>query len=308
MYIKFQDALFSVLLFIITSLAMIFLPACLNQDNIKKFTLPPAISGATYVGDQVCQTCHEEIMNQFRSSIHGSIADFEVKPANVPRGCESCHGPGSHHCESSDPTLIFSFKAKALEAEQTSAICLQCHNSRNLMKWPSSSHALNSITCINCHRLHQQRGGHNLQQAEPLLCYTCHQSIKAKVNMNSHHPIRERKMKCGDCHNPHGGERNLNNEERTPYDLCLKCHADKQGLFTYEHPPVVESCIICHESHGAIVDNLLKKQEPYLCLECHRLHAFSKHPDLGGIVGSRCTRCHSEVHGSNTSPLLGISI
>ena len=152
---------------------------------------------------------------------------------------------------------------------------------------------------------------------EPQLCYQCHQDIRAKVNYPSHHPIREGKMKCTDCHNMHGTSvNNLKTEERTR-DLCLKCHADKQGPYTYQHPPVEEDCTICHDPHGTVADNLLKQNEPFLCLQCHHLHFHTVFyspvngqnrmiPNPHGsqmAMGTRCTQCHSQIHGSDLPSL-----
>jgi predicted CXXCH cytochrome family protein len=36
-------------------------------------------------------------------------------------------------------------------------------------------------------------------------CLTCHQTQRAQMSLPYHHPLREGKMGCVDCHNPHGG-------------------------------------------------------------------------------------------------------
>jgi DmsE family decaheme c-type cytochrome len=92
-----------------------------------------------------------------------------------------------------------------------------------------------------------------------------------EMSLPSHHPIREGKMSCSDCHDPHGQrEGNLNAESLNL--TCYKCHADKQGPFAYEHPPVTENCNICHEPHGTVTNNLLKQPATFLCLRCHTGH------------------------------------
>ena len=48
-------------------------------------------------------------------------------------------------------------------------------------------------------------------------------------------------MVCSDCHDPHGQETG-NLKEATINLLCYKCHAEKQGPFAFEHPPVRENC------------------------------------------------------------------
>ncbi len=41
-------------------------------------------------------------------------------------------------------------------------------------------------------------------------------------------------------------------KEATVNLTCFKCHSSKQGPFVYEHPPVAENCMICHNPHGTV--------------------------------------------------------
>ena len=63
-----------------------------------------------------------------------------------------------------------------------------------------------------------------------------------------------------------------NLKEATINLVCYKCHAEKQGPFAFEHPPVRENCCICHNPHGAVANNLLKQPATFLCLRCHAGH------------------------------------
>ncbi len=146
----------------------------------------------------------------------------------------------------------------------------------------------------------------------------------AKSNFPSHHPVKEGKMSCGDCHNPHG---ELNTAERTN-DLCLDCHSRYQGPFVFGHAPVEDDCTICHDPHGSVANNLLVQNEPFLCLQCHEGHfhllrkgnvpdatsdaatiAANPHGAEGFQMsfGTKCTTCHAVVHGSDSpsQPLNG---
>jgi len=63
----------------------------------------------------------------------------------------------------------------------------------------------------------------------------------------SRHPIREGRMSCSSCHESHGaGNKPVKSTERVN-DLCLSCHAKYQGPFVFEHSPVEESCLTCHD-------------------------------------------------------------
>jgi len=140
---------------------------------------------------------------------------------------------------------------------------------------------------------------------EPDACYQCHPQIFGKNALPSHHPIKEGKMVCSDCHDAHGQlEGNLLADRVN--DLCWKCHAEKQGPFAFEHPPVTENCGYCHEPHGTVANNLLKQPTVMLCLRCHSGH--KGHHGGANVDGhsinqagfyTDCTQCHAQIHGSD---------
>ncbi|RKY45397.1 MAG: cytochrome C [Candidatus Omnitrophota bacterium] len=309
------------------SLILIFSFICACKSGVMRSKAPaPTIPGASYVGDETCLGCHEDanpdLMAAYKHSIHAAIADFETTPYGVQKGCEACHGPGSIHAEGGDPASIINLKK--VTPDEASAICLKCHKSGALMKWQGSEHSLNGVSCIECHKIHQARSAiqrakapssawerkvvrpHALIKAEPDLCYKCHKEIQTRLNYTSHHPVREGKMVCSECHEPHGSPRLIKTEGRTINDACFTCHPQYQGPFAYEHDPVVEDCTICHEPHGTVVNNLLKKTEPFLCLQCHHIHSpISSDESVKQVVGRKCSYCHPEIHGSNAAPHLG---
>jgi len=280
----------------------------------------PFRANAEYVGTDTCTGCHQDqnpaLVNGFSATAHGGLT-------RIANGCESCHGPGSLHAEDGDSKLIFSF---AHGQKGISAVCMNCHDS-DVMNWESGEHALADVNCTDCHRIHQpraelnqsgvsrisgkQRGNHpaSLKARDPELCLNCHNTVAAKMNLMSHHPIKEGKMTCGSCHNPHGSDSEfmLKNNGRDINDLCLSCHPQYQGPFVYEHEAVVESCTICHDPHGSVVDNLLVKTEPFLCYQCHPIHTSIRvHRDVQAAAGAKCSYCHPQVHGSNMAPGLGV--
>ena len=139
------------------------------------------------------------------------------------------------------------------------------------------------------------------RSAVPYLCYTCHKDKQVQSQMPSHHPIQEGKVKCTDCHNPHGGPQRMLRAESIN-ETCFRCHAEKLGPFTFEHPPVTEDCTICHAPHGSVNNNLLVQSEPFLCLKCHAgQHAGSRREDPATFATyyTNCLDCHTQIHGSD---------
>ena len=258
----------------------------------------PIIEGAFYTGTDSCVPCHDDIYVHYKQTVHSRLDRSEIQ--GFVKGCETCHGPGSLHVQAkggSDNILNFS----RLSAAQSSEICLECHRGAPVMNWRANSHLLNDVGCNECHKSHKVSGAKMVYLGDPDICFTCHHEKRAQQMLPSHHPIKEKKMKCGSCHENHGTENN-NLKGETLNDVCSDCHAEYQGPFTFEHDPVVEDCSICHEPHGTIANNLLKQNQPFLCLRCHRGHSENReagvHPASSALLTS-CTQCHSKVHGSD---------
>jgi DmsE family decaheme c-type cytochrome len=91
--------------------------------------------------------------------------------------------------------------------------------------------------------------------------------------------------------------------------LCYKCHADKRGPFLWEHPPVEENCLTCHNPHGTKAAKLLTEKVPNLCQDCHdeQRHPGVPYDANNTFIGTSpsnklyaraCLNCHSVIHGS----------
>jgi len=138
----------------------------------------------------------------------------------------------------------------------------------------------------------------------------------------SHHPVREGKMECSSCHNPHEGNRPKMLKAETVSELCYQCHTEKRGPFLFEHAPVREDCVSCHDAHGSNHNRMLTQKVPALCYSCHftgsghfgsgdkfsteqgvttaPAGAPSGYPTTNSrFVGKSCIMCHINIHGSN---------
>jgi len=290
-----------------------------------------SVKGDTkYVGSETCKGCHEDSYASYLKSVHGKKA-ISTSPART-EGCESCHGPGAQHAEKGGGkgVAIFTF-GKKVDPKEKSAKCLSCHEeSKRLAFWNMNKHKKAGNACDDCHSVH--KGVDKLLVArEPDLCFKCHQGVRAQTNKQSRHPVNEKfvshqKLTCSSCHDTMGSfvaepvgsfstrigtgtDKMLRADSLN--ELCYKCHADKRGPFLWEHPPVEENCLICHEAHGSNHSKLLNRKVPLICQSCHitghpsspytQLHSFTGPATSGKnrFFGRSCLHCHTNVHGSN---------
>ena len=252
----------------------------------------PAISAPGYVGMNTCLQCHAEVVAAFKSTPHMASA----------KGCEGCHGPGKDHSESGEKTKIKSFTA--MSALDSSSTCMECHNKDNQKHWVGSTHDSRRMACTTCHDPHPKAGVVNkalLKQPQLVLCTSCHLQKKAQLVRPGHMPVREGKLECTSCHNPHGTTNDKMLLQTSINQNCYSCHAEKRGPFLWEHAPVRENCLNCHDPHGSINEKMLKVKAPLLCQQCHQT---SSHPGPAYPAQSRyafnqgCLHCHVSIHGS----------
>jgi DmsE family decaheme c-type cytochrome len=267
----------------------------------------------SYAGSETCMECHEDYYASYMKNRHAVQADPRTPAAGL--GCEACHGPGAAHAESEGEEPIRSLKAdEDRPAEEKDAACLQCHGNGKQALWRGSEHQSRNLSCSSCHNIHNNFPSNLIAGSEAETCAQCHQNIKAQMLRQSHHPLREGKMRCADCHNSHGTVADKLIDAPSVRQKCFECHAHLRGPFLWEHPSVTEDCLTCHMPHGSIHSELLKAKAPFLCQRCH---ANVGHPGElaarssadGGqsvyralnnrVFYRACLNCHVAIHGTN---------
>ncbi len=292
-----------------------------HSDKSEQFAASPhgrlkdfELGGAT----GRCESCHGPASKHIDAGGDANLINGfkDVEARQTTRACTACHG---------DNTAM---SWKGSEHQMAGITCTNCHTIHQARRITTPmSRPLEGANPMRISRQTAPPPRASLKKAEPDLCYDCHREKRAQMNMTSHHPVREGRMTCSSCHNTHGGQTShlLKNSE-SEKAFCTNCHPSKQGPFVFEHAAVEEGCNVCHQPHGTVADNLLKQNEPYVCLQCHEAHFHlgregattpvytatggSTNPNgLAGwrkAFGSKCTQCHSQIHGSDL-PSQGIT-
>lgn len=287
-------------------------------------------------GDAVCTRCHDETevypVLAIGKTKHGVIADSRVGT------CMSCHGESATHVnkpeevvERPKPDRTFSGQLLVAPADdrvdryfgqagrrtstpvaERNTPCLECHQGGKRIHWQGSLHESREVACTSCHTIHthQDKVRDKLTQGE--VCYTCHKEQRAQMSRPSRHPVKEGKMACSDCHNPHGSAGVKMMVRDTVVDTCYTCHMEKRGPFIWNHQPVTEDCSTCHNPHGTTVANLLKSRPPFLCQQCHEatshrggipsttVGGFTSSSQRGATLARGCLNCHTNIHGGSS--------
>ena len=281
------------------------------QQPAKPATPAAAPADSNYVGAETCKACHVEAFDKFSKTRMGRIFLFQARNPNEANACETCHGPGKAHVDAGGGKgkggLITFAKNDKTPVEKRNQVCLSCHTKGARLFWQGSAHESRDVACTNCHKVMEPVPAKAQLAKETKIetCGTCHLQKRAQTMRSSHMPIREGKITCTSCHNPHGTVTPSLLKEASVPDTCFTCHAEKRGPFLWSHQPVVESCANCHDPHGSNYEAMLKLARPRLCQQCHTAPQHPSRPygrDGGSekfLVGRSCNDCHSVIHGSN---------
>ncbi|MGB8398909.1 MAG: DmsE family decaheme c-type cytochrome [Bradyrhizobium sp.] len=208
--------------------------------------------------------------------------------------------------DGSSPGGIVSFRKNdpSRKVEDNNAICLGCHERGDRTYWNGSTHETRGVACTECHTVMRpiSRKFALKTEVEMETCFQCHKDRRAQIFRSAHMPLREGKITCSNCHNPHGSATEAMLKENSINDNCYKCHAEKRGPFLFEHAPVRENCLSCHDPHGSNTEHMLKVSRPRLCAECHGFGhgALTAGPRAVETFGRACQNCHTAIHGSNS--------
>ncbi|MFA6564397.1 MAG: cytochrome c3 family protein [Verrucomicrobiia bacterium] len=218
--------------------------------------------------------------------------------------------------------------------------CQPCHE-KEVRDFKFAAHARVAIPdgkgkregqgCESCHgpgSLHVEAGGERGKfiinpTKNPEACFQCHLDKQAEFSLPYHHPVKEGRMNCTTCHNPHGHDIKLGKGQVVGRlnENCSQCHREQTRPHVFAHAALREGCTTCHAVHGSINSKMLVQRDNNLCLKCHA--QVGANPAGGNPVrplligggnhnssaGSRLAQgncwnagCHTAVHGSNLNP------
>ena len=273
-----------------------------------------ALEDKQYVGVERCLLCHQQSATEWNHTVHAKIFSRYPRDEIEARSCEACHGPGSEHWlnPAKKDSIVKFTEGSATPVAEQNAMCLDCHTGGGRIHWVGSAHEDSEVACADCHNPMAKYSATGLLTNSGIseTCYGCHTEQRAQFDRRSHMPLREGKISCVDCHNPHGGTTDPLLKTDTVNETCYQCHAEKRGPFLFEHAPVRESCLNCHTPHGSNHEKLLVTARPVLCQQCHTSvgHmndlftrgslATGARPDVR-VIGRSCQNCHAQIHGSN---------
>jgi DmsE family decaheme c-type cytochrome len=142
--------------------------------------------------NQVCASCHQDIMAKFNRRSHMPLPEGQI-------ACTDCHNP---HGSITKPLL---------KTDTVNETCFSCHAEK---RGPFIfEHAPVAENCLNCHDPHGSNQENLLVLPVPMLCQQCH--------TNDRHP--------NDLQTRQSTRNGLVPDERVMERGCLNCHSNIHG-------------------------------------------------------------------------------
>lgn len=205
------------------------------------------ISHPSMYADEKCGSCHQEIVNNFKTSIHNGTGqkrkvtmrsglsgpqDFDQLPQHQIEGynsnCATCHGTCGN-CHIVRPLAGGGGLAKGHMFNKTPDMvtgCVVCHSSRGGHAYlgvaagtqPDVHFSQNGFKCLDCHSGAEIHGdGHPVEQRYAYTklpkCEDCHTGIATN---NTYHSMHYNDFNCQVCHSQ-------------DYNNCGSCHVHGEG-------------------------------------------------------------------------------
>lgn len=171
----------------------------------------------------------------------GKRADLrELFVADLPVGCESCHGPGEAHSKKAMKGANIINPAKMTNVEARKMVCEQCHTRPQVSKHSPLAQDLRGYRLTLDYQDFAQYtrpawGKGNRQVSVDGKGRRDHQQdmdMRLSNAIRGDHSVHA-EMACFDCHDPHGvgnqGRRNATLKKASAVETCAECHRGQAG-------------------------------------------------------------------------------
>ena len=223
----------------------------------------------------ICLKCHSsESLMQWHGNMH-AMADV---------ACSDCH---MIH-QGAQPVY------KSLKQTEP-GLCYSCHQDYQAKASFPSHHPIKEgkMVCTSCHEAHGSAAKGLLKTDERPndLCLNCHARHQGPF-VFEHAPVQE---DCGICHDPHGSVADNLLKQSEPF-LCLQCHeshfhATRTGSSTWPGNTAFDGTALNGAVPAAGSQPTADTRVGFT--NSHGADAWAE------AFGTKCTVCHSKVHGSD---------
>jgi cytochrome b subunit of formate dehydrogenase len=274
-----------------------------------------------------CSICHAEVVNTYKTSIHGKLSD---RGDPIAPECNDCHG--THEIRGRRDTKSVTYPTNVPD------LCGNCHREGNkaamrytgdqrniLPNYTNSIHGKGLLEsglvvtamCTDCHTAHHTLPHDDPQSSVnpenvPMTCAKCHNGIYEQFTQSIHSPTvsesTKQLPKCEDCHSSHTISRT--DKEGFKLDVinqCGRCHEEVMGTyFETFHGKVSKlgytaaaKCYDCHGAHDVQPtynpkSRLSRQNIVATCGQCHE----GSHRQFAGYL------THATHHDRHKYPIL----
>ncbi len=282
---------------------------------------------ATITSKVDCSICHEQVVETYKTSTHGILAEKNDPVAPVCRDCHGTHNIMGHEDEKSPtyPTHVPELCGKCHREGNKAAVRYTGTQHNILENYTESAHGKGLLQsglvvtamCTDCHTAHHELPRDNPESSinhknVPATCGRCHNGIYEQFEQSIHSPLVSKTEQplpaCIDCHQSHTIIRTDSEGFKLGIiNQCGKCHEDvTKTYFETFHGKVSKlgytAAAKCYDCHGA--HNILPPYEPKSTLSranivktCGQCHPGSNRRFAGYLT-------HATHHDRHKYPIL----
>lgn len=274
-----------------------------------------------------CSICHAEVVNTYKSSIHGTMSERGDPNAPICRDCHGTHGIRDHRNVNSPtyPTKVPDLCGKCHREGSKAALRYTGEEHNIINNYVESTHGKGLLQsglvvtamCTDCHTAHHELPHNNPESSVnrnniAQTCAKCHNGIYEQFTKSIHYPDVAQTDKplpmCNDCHTSHTIKRtDQEGFKLSIINQCGRCHEEvMETYFETFHGKVSKlgytsaaKCYDCHGSHDVLPtfdprSHLSRQNIVTTCGKCHE----GSHRQFAGYL------THATHHDRHRYPVL----